>query len=568
MSGPVRQSRAVARLEGSIAVIDVRETRTAKLRRLMQPAISVLRWEGVVLFAALGFGIVSGFATRWFLVFIFLSAAFLYISWMLAYGGSEAGTRFRHRAHKLGLWVWATFLALIGIAIFWRFSQLWGAAIFGFVYLVIGVWHLRWLSRRQVESAMQFRQAIALSVLPIFFAWVLNSSLFQINASFRWAELDDSGWGAELDARRERLSANEATVAVTLSGGGYRAAAVHAGILSTLEQAGLPVDLLSTVSGGSIVGGSYAMGMSAADFRDHLKNAKPGLPNDLINFYPVFAQLFVPGYGSGDTYANHFDRVFFQGGRQLDQTGPPLLIVNTTRYRDGTRRAFTAETDGQLSLGRAVAASGAFPVAFDPVPIEGELYVDGGVVENLGVGGLQQFLESHADDENLEDLIPRTLILSDAGLIPEPPPGWTKPSVLQMALRAQQASYFAMHRWIYSFYTDGAYDRAGDGPIEQPFAVTVGRLWPGLPAEFSEQTINVFVLSPASPAERRRFEGNEALLDAVSDLDTLKELSSDEVDAAFWVGARLAEAYLPELCAATNVNCDPVVLDAAPPVPD
>jgi hypothetical protein len=446
-----------------------------------------------------------------------------------------------------------------------------GASLFGVVYLAIGAWHIRWLSRREVESAMQFRQAVALSVVPILVAWFLNSTLFQIYADMasgaRLRALDDSSWIARREARGDRLAVSETTAAVTLSGGGYRAAAVHAGILWTLDQAGYPVDVLSTVSGGSIVGASYAMGMSAADFRDHLKNAKPGLPNDLMNFYPVFAQLFVPGYGSGDTYANHFDRVFFQR-RTLEQTGPPLLIVNTTRYRDGTRRAFRAETDGQLLLGRVVAASGAFPVAFDPVPIEGEFYIDGGVVENLGIAGLQNHLESHATDASLGDLIPQVLIISDAGLIPEAPPAWTKPSVLQMASRAQQTSYFAMHRWIYSFYTDGAYDRAGDGEIEQPFSVSAGRLWPGLPAEFGERAVDVFVLSPSSPVERRRYLGNEAVLDAVSDLDTLKELSPDEVDAAFWVGARLAESYLSELCSAAGISCRPVLLGDAPPVPN
>lgn len=550
---------------------DISESRRPKLRRLIQPAISVLRWEGVVLLAAVGFAIVSALATRWFLVFILLSAAFLYISWMRASGSSEASSRFRRRARYLGLWVWAGLLALIGLAIFWRFSRWWSASLFGAIYLGIGVWHIRWLSKRHVESAMQFRQAVALSVLPVLFAWFLNSSLFQVYAGtasrLRLQALDDAGWSARLDARSGRLAASQATIALTLSGGGYRAAAVHAGILWTFDQAGLPIDLLSTVSGGSIVGASYAMGMSAADFRDHLKEAKPGLPNDLTNFYPVFAQLFVPGYGSGDTYANHFDRVFFQG-RQLEQTGPPLLIVNATRYRDGTRRAFEAETDGQLLLGRAVAASGAFPVAFDPVPIADELYIDGGVVENLGVAGLQSHLESHAADVDFADLLPKILILSDAGLIPEAPPAWTKPSVLQMALRAQQTSYFAMHRWIYSFYTDGAYDRAGNGPLDQPFTVTAGRLWSGLPLEFGEQTVDVFVLSPSSPAERHHYAGNEALLDSVSDLDTLKELSADEVDAAFWVGARLAEAYLPALCAAANLACSPVSLGPAPIVPD
>jgi predicted acylesterase/phospholipase RssA len=308
--------------------------------------------------------------------------------------------------------------------------------------------------------------------------------------------------------------------------------------------------------------------MSAAEFRDHLKHARPGLPNDLMNFYPVFAQLFVPGYGSGDTYANHFDRVFYQS-RTLAQTGPPLLIVNATRYSDGTRRGFRAETDGGLPLGRVVAASGAFPVAFDPVPIEGEFYIDGGVVENLGVAGLKDYLESQTGAADLGARIPQVLILSDAGLIPEAPPAWTKPSVLQMALRAQQTSYFSMHRWIYSFYTDGAYDRAGagDGEIEQPFRVRARRLWPGLPSEFDQRTVDVFVLSPSSPAERGRYRGSEPLLDAVSALDTLKELAPDEVDAAFWVGARLAESYLPELCGAAGIDCRPVLLPEAPAIP-
>jgi hypothetical protein len=256
--------------------------------------------------------------------------------------------------------------------------------------------------------------------------------------------------------------------------------------------------------------------------------------------------------------------VFFRG-RRLQQTGPPHLIVNTTRYQEGTRRAFSADTDGHVALGRLVAASGAFPVAFDPVSIDGELYVDGGVVENLGVGGLQQYLEADPGREPAKP-VPDVLILSDAGLIPAAPSGWNKPSVVQMALRAQQTSYFAMHRWIYSFYTDGAYDRAGDDRIEQPFEVRAGRLWPGLPAGQADRSVSVFVLSPSSPSERVWFEGNEDILDAVSDLDTLKELTADEVDAAFWVGARLAQAYLPRLCAAAGVECAPVALGAAPDI--
>jgi len=537
------------------------------LRRLVQPAVTVLRWEGVVLLAALGLGIVSALATRWFVLFVTLSAVFLYLAWMRAFGDSEGSARFRRRARGLGLFVWGALLALVGLAIFWRFSLWWTAALFGAVYLTAGIWHLIWLARREGESALQFRQAVALSLLPILFAWIVNSTIYHVYANtvsnLRVGARDDEAWPARLNERERRLAATDATVALALSGGGYRAAAVHAGILYVLDEAGLPIETLSSVSGGSIVGASYAMGMSGADFRDHLKAAKPGLPNDLINFYPVFAQLFVPGYGSGDTYANHFDRAYFEG-RLLSETGPPRLIVNATRYSDGTRRSFYAETDGALPLGRLVAASGAFPVAFDPVVIGGERYIDGGVVENLGVAGLQDYLESRSGDGDLAALLPEVLILSDAGLIPEAPPGWTKPSVLQMAVRAQQTSYFAMHRWIYSFYTDGAYDRAGSGPLEQPYEVRAGRLWPGLPDELQDRTVSVFVLSPSSPAERQRYAGNEALLDAVSSLDTLRELGPAEVEAAFWVGARLAEVYLDDICAAAGFACRPVTIGAPP----
>jgi NTE family protein len=528
----------------------------------------------MLLLAALGFGLVSALATRWFFGFVAMSGLFIYVAWMRAFGESESSRLFRARARALGLWVWGALLLLIGLAIFWRFSRWWAAAIFGAAYLAIAAWHLRWLARRDGQPALLFRQTIALSLLPILLAWVVNSTLYQayiaVSSRAQYSVADERAWTERRDARRAELAASDTRLALALSGGGYRAAAIHAGILSVLEEAGLPVSLLSTVSGGSIVGGAYAMGMSAEDFRDHLARAKPGLPNDLSNFYPVMAQLFVPGYGSGDTYANHFDRAHFRG-TNLGATGPPTLIINATRYREGTRRAFWPGNDGELSLSRLVAASGAFPVAFDPVVVDGEELIDGGVVENLGIAGLQQYFAAPRGDGDLVRELPEVLIISDAGLIPDAPPSWTKPSVPQMALRAQQVSYFSMHRWIYSFYTDGAYDRAGDGTSsgagEQPFDVPAGRLWPGLSPEHARRTVSLFIFSPSSPFERSRYVGNETLLDAVSALDTLSELDAEEVTAAFWVGAHLAESYLPELCAAARIECRPVTVSPTLPAP-
>ena len=52
-------------------------------------------------------------------------------------------------------------------------------------------------------------------------------------------------------------------VGVALSGGGAKGMA-HIGVLKVLERAGIPVDIVTGTSMGSIVGGLYATGYSAA----------------------------------------------------------------------------------------------------------------------------------------------------------------------------------------------------------------------------------------------------------------------------------------------------------------
>ena len=51
-------------------------------------------------------------------------------------------------------------------------------------------------------------------------------------------------------------------VGVVLSGGGAKGMA-HIGVLKVLEKAGIPVDIVTGTSMGSIVGGLYAIGYNA-----------------------------------------------------------------------------------------------------------------------------------------------------------------------------------------------------------------------------------------------------------------------------------------------------------------
>ena len=57
-------------------------------------------------------------------------------------------------------------------------------------------------------------------------------------------------------------AANRKKVAVVLSGGGAKGMA-HIGVLKVLEKAGIPVDIVTGTSMGSIVGGFYCIGYNA-----------------------------------------------------------------------------------------------------------------------------------------------------------------------------------------------------------------------------------------------------------------------------------------------------------------
>ena len=84
-------------------------------------------------------------------------------------------------------------------------------------------------------------------------------------------------------------------------------------------------------------------------------------------------------------------------------------------------------------------------------------------------------------------------------------------------------------------------------------------------AQRHRQIVQLFVLSPIAPVERHRFIGQEGILDEVSGLLTLKELSADEVDAAFWVGRRVAHGYLPQIYRAAAVaDCPDIALPEPP----
>jgi len=77
--------------------------------------------------------------------------------------------------------------------------------------------------------------------------------------------------------------AKKEKIGLSLSGGGYRAAAYHLGTFKKLKEMGIldKIDVMSTVSGGSIIGATY--GLYGHDFDEFEKIMRKGVQSSVIN---------------------------------------------------------------------------------------------------------------------------------------------------------------------------------------------------------------------------------------------------------------------------------------------
>lgn len=179
-------------------------------------------------------------------------------------------------------------------------------------------------------------------------------------------------------------------IALALGGGGMRGAA-HVGVLRALLKAGIPIDIISGTSMGAIVGGMYSAGINVdsltTKFVDGslMKSFLPlPLPLKLVTA-PVMAvpKTLDPndydGLYNGRKLRKYIDRTVPEHQQNIESLRIPFAAV-ALNLVDGKTYALT-----QGNLGAALQASSAVPGLCDPVPIGDQLFVDGGVVDNIPV---------------------------------------------------------------------------------------------------------------------------------------------------------------------------------------
>ncbi|MBK5255686.1 MAG: patatin-like phospholipase family protein [Vicinamibacteria bacterium] len=190
-------------------------------------------------------------------------------------------------------------------------------------------------------------------------------------------------------------------VGVALGGGSARGMA-HAGVLQWLEEHHIPVDRIAGNSTGALLGGAYAAGMSADAIKTLLRNAdwdtilRPDLPYPLRSFrrkeddfdYSIKLEAGLrhgfrlqSGLNPGHQLSLLISRIMlpYSGVLDFDDLPIPFRCV-ATDLEKGEAVVFDSGP-----IAPAIRASMARPGTYDPVRLNGRLFADGGILNNVPV---------------------------------------------------------------------------------------------------------------------------------------------------------------------------------------
>jgi NTE family protein len=211
---------------------------------------------------------------------------------------------------------------------------------------------------------------------------------YTVNAPLERA---DPARGYRFANLEREADADELFIALTFSGGGMRAAALAYGVLERLAAERIrwqgrerrlldEVDLINSVSGGSIAAAYYALHGDGI-FRDFAErffaqDLQHKLESRIIALGSI-PRLMSARYGRIDMVQEFLDEALFDGKTFADlPRRRPYVIVSASDMAYGSRFEFTQDffdllcSDlDKLPLSRAVAASSALPLLFSPVTL-------------------------------------------------------------------------------------------------------------------------------------------------------------------------------------------------------
>jgi NTE family protein/lysophospholipid hydrolase len=180
------------------------------------------------------------------------------------------------------------------------------------------------------------------------------------------------GRTADFDSFMRRITGRG--LGLVLGGGGARGFA-HIGVFRALEEYGVAVDLVGGTSMGAILSATFAMGLG---YQETMKLARQ-LASPLKLFDPTMP--VVSFFASGKV-TRVLEHIF--GDTQIEDLWMPCFCVSSNL----THAVAVVHRRGLLW--QAVRASMAIPGIFSPILADGDLLVDGCVLDNLPIDVMQR----------------------------------------------------------------------------------------------------------------------------------------------------------------------------------
>jgi NTE family protein len=171
---------------------------------------------------------------------------------------------------------------------------------------------------------------------------------------------------------------------IVLSGGGAKGWA-HIGALRALLESHIPIDAIGGVSAGAVIGALYALNYNYEETYQHFERLLGSAHNVFSwkNFTWPAISLF-----NCEAFTIELEKVF--GNKKIENIWLPYFCVtcNLGAYREATHKSGL--------LWEKCRGSVAVPGLVPPMVINGELHIDGGVVNNLPVNTMREMLGSES----------------------------------------------------------------------------------------------------------------------------------------------------------------------------
>ena len=186
---------------------------------------------------------------------------------------------------------------------------------------------------------------------------------------FRWSGVD----GGDCD-RLARVMAGR-SIGLVLSGGGARAYA-HIGVVKALREAGVPIDFVGGASMGAVVAACIAKGWDDVEIDQRIRKAF--VSSNPLGDYTIPVISLVRGKRVDKRLLEHF------GDDDITDLALPFFALSAN-LTDGVVRV---HTEGKLR--HALRASISLPGILPPSVDDGEVLVDGAVLNNFPVDVMRQ----------------------------------------------------------------------------------------------------------------------------------------------------------------------------------